>query len=200
MTTSLQHRSANRIVPTLPVNKPDRYTGTAIALHWLIALAVIGTFCFGLYVSGLPFSPRRIRLIAYHKWIGVSIFLFAVVRTLWRASHPAPDLPPGMPLWQRRAAAISHGLLYLLILVIPISGWLYSSAANVPVVYLGLVQLPDLVGADKALAHNLKLLHKVLNYTLAVIVTVHTLAALKHQFIDRDRLLGRMLPSRKSVS
>lgn len=176
----------------------DRYTRTAIGLHWLIALIIFGTFIFGLYVSGLPFSPQRLRLIAYHKWIGVTIFLLVLVRLAWRLTHPAPPLTVPMPGWQRRAATVSHGLLYLLIFVIPISGWLHSSAAGVPVVYLGLVQLPDLIGADKAVAKIFKLVHQTLNYTLATIVTVHALAALKHHFVDRDDVLSRMLPFLKT--
>ena len=178
---------------TMP-QMPARYTGTAIALHWIIGLAIFGTFTLGLYVSGLPISPPRLRLITYHKWIGVTIFSLVVIRLLWRATHAAPPLPESMPAWQRKASAASHGLLYLLIFIIPLSGWIYSSASGVPVVYLGLVQLPDLIGADKALAKTLKLVHQTLNYTLAVTVTVHTLAALKHQFVDRDGVLARMLP------
>ena len=176
----------------------DRYTGTAIALHWLIALIIFSTFCLGLYVSGLPISPQRLRLIAYHKWIGVTIFLLVLVRLFWRLTHAAPALPPILPAWQQRAAEASHGLLYALIFIIPLSGWIYSSAAGVPVVYLGLVQLPDLIDADKALAKNLKLVHQILNYTLAAIVTVHTLAALKHEYVDRDGVLSRMLPFLKT--
>ena len=179
---------------------PARYTGTAIALHWIIALAIFGTFSLGLYVSGLPFSPPRLRLIAYHKWIGVTIFSLVVIRLLWRATHATPPLPDSMPAWQRKAAAASHGLLYLLIFIIPLSGWIYSSASGVPVVYLGLVQLPDLIGADKALAKTLKLVHQTLNYTLAAVVTVHTLAALKHQYVDHDGVLARMLPFLNSTA
>ncbi|MBA2689707.1 MAG: cytochrome b [Burkholderiales bacterium] len=181
------------------LNDSARYTHTAITFHWLIALSIFATFALGLYVSGLPFSPQRLRLISYHKWIGVTIFGLVVLRLLWRATHPAPILPAGLPAWQRRAAAASHLLLYVLMLAIPLSGWMYSSAAGAPVVYFGLLQLPDLIGADKALAQNLKLTHRVLNYTLAGIVTVHVLAALKHQFIDRDGVLARMSPFSKSA-
>jgi cytochrome b561 len=181
-------------------NNNDGYTGTAIGLHWLIAIALFGTFILGLYVSSLPFSPQRIRLISYHKWIGVTIFFFVFIRVLWRLSHTAPRLPNTIPRWQQFASAVSHGFLYVLMVIIPLSGWIYSSAAGVPVVYLGLVQLPDLIGADKALAVNLKFLHKVLNFTLAAIVIVHVLAALKHHFVDRDNVLARMLPLVKRAS
>jgi cytochrome b561 len=99
-----------------------------------------------------------------------------------------------MPDWQRRAAEVVQVLLYALLLVIPVSGWLYSSATGVQVVYLGLVPLPDLVPNDKALAGLLKGTHVALNFTLFALVFVHTAAAFKHHFVDRDPALMRMLP------
>ena len=92
------------------------------------------------------------------------------------------------------AAAAAHALLYALMLVIPLSGWIYSSAAGVQVVYLGLVPLPDLVPKDKALANVLKTVHGTLNYALLALVTAHAGAALKHHWVDRDDVLRRMLP------
>jgi cytochrome b561 len=171
-----------------------QYTRTAISLHWLIALIILAGFSLGLYMHDLPLSPQKLKYYSWHKWIGITVFLLAVVRVAWRLTHEAPALPDGMPEWQRKAAAASHGLLYVLILIIPISGWLYSSASGVPVVYLGKIPLPDLVAPDKALAAQLKLLHKTLNFTLATLVILHIAAALKHQFVDRDGLLTRMLP------
>jgi cytochrome b561 len=99
-----------------------------------------------------------------------------------------------MPEWQRRAAATTHVLLYALMLAIPLSGWLYSSATGVSVVYLGVLPLPDLVPKGKALAAILKVLHVTLNYTLLALVILHAGAALKHHFVDRDGVLARMLP------
>lgn len=148
----------------------------------------------GLYVSDLPFSPQRLRLISYHKWIGITVFLLVLFRLLWRTTHSAPALPDTIPQWQKLAATATHGLLYLLMVAVPLSGWLFSSAAGVPVVYLGLVRLPDLIGADKALAANLKELHEILNYVMLGVVIAHVLAAIKHHFIDKDAVLVRMLP------
>ena len=99
-----------------------------------------------------------------------------------------------MPAWQRRAAAASHALLYLLLIAIPFSGWVYSSATGVQVVYAGVLALPDLVPKDKALADALRLVHVALNSLLATVVCVHVAAALKHHFVDRDDSLVRMLP------
>ena len=171
------------------------YTRTAIALHWLIFTLIACGFTLAVYMVDLPLSPQKLKYFSWHKWIGVTVFLAALVRVGWRLTHPAPALPETMLQWEKRAAAMGHAALYVLIVIIPITGWLYSSATGVPTVYLGLVQLPDLVPHDKPLAGQLKLVHISLNYTLFVIVCIHAAAALKHHFVDRDGVLGRMIPA-----
>ena len=171
-----------------------RYTNTAITLHWLVFALIACGFSLAVYMVGLPLSPQKLKYFSWHKWIGVTVFLLAIARLAWRLRRPAPALPPSMPPLQQRAAVATHVLLYVLIIVIPLTGWLYSSATGVPTVYLGLVQLPDLVGKDRPLAELLKLIHVCLNYTLLTLVIVHTAAALKHHFIDRDDVLARILP------
>lgn len=177
------------------MNPPDvGYTRTAIALHWLIALLVFCAFPLGVYMHDLPFSPGRLKLYSYHKWLGVTVFLLAVVRVAWRIGHPVPPPPAGMPAWQRIASVATHHLLYVLILAVPVSGWLMSSAKGFQTVYLGMIPLPDLLTKDKELGDMLTTVHQALNFTLAALVTVHVAAALKHQFVDRDEVLGRMIP------
>lgn len=173
-----------------------RYTRTAIVLHWLIALLILCGFSLGLYMTELKFSPLKLSLYSYHKWIGVTVFSLALLRLLWRLTHRPPPLPPRLEAWQRHAAGAMHALLYLLILAIPLSGWLYSSAAGVPTVPFGIsaLQLPDLVERNKELAATLRFVHVTLNYSLAVMVALHVLAAFKHQWLDRDHLLDRMNP------
>ena len=120
----------------------DSYTRTAIALHWLIALLIVCGFALGWVMTDIPgFTPAKLRYFSWHKWIGVTVFGLSVLRILWRATHDAPPLPRRISSWQRGAAHLVHLLLYVLIIAIPVSGYLYSSAANVPVVYLGLVPL-----------------------------------------------------------
>ena len=171
-----------------------RYTGTAIGLHWIVVILIVAAWAVGLTMVDLPLSPQKLKLYSWHKWIGVTIFLLTLARLAWRAAHQPPTLSHSIPAWQIRAAAVSHALLYALLFAIPLSGWLFSSASGVPVVYLGLVQLPDLVGRDKALAGLLKQVHVVLNWTLFVIACIHVTAALKHHLVDRDDVLARMLP------
>lgn len=171
-----------------------RYTATAIALHWVTALLLIVTFPLGVYMHGLALSPFKLQLVSYHKWIGVTVLLLTVARLAWRVKHVPPPLPETVPLWQQRAAQGLHLLLFVLLLVIPVSGWLMSSAKGVPVVYLGLVQLPDLVGKDKALGDTLQEVHEALNFGLLALAGMHVAAALKHHFLDKDTTLLRMLP------
>ena len=170
-----------------------RYTRTAVMLHWLSAALILCGFAIGLWMTRLALSPLKLQWYSYHKWIGITVFLIAVCRLAWRWRHPAPRAVP-MPDWQRRAAAATHAALYVLMLAIPVSGWIYSSASGVSVAWLGLVPLPDLVAKDKMLAAVLKVVHTGLNYTLLALVSVHMGAALKHHFVDRDGTLARMLP------
>jgi len=157
-----------------------RYTTPAIVLHWLMALAILGSLCLGAYMSGLPFSPARLKLYNWHKWAGVVILTLAALRLLWRLTHrPPADLP--MPPAQRLAAHAVHWALYALFFAVPLVGWAYSSAAGFPIVVFGVLPLPDFVSPDKALAE-------------ALLVLAHVGAALKHRFIDRDALLARMWP------
>jgi cytochrome b561 len=177
---------------------PERYTRTAVLLHWLLALAIVMNFGVGLYMHELPFSPRRLQLFNWHKWAGVTILALSATRLLWRLLYRPPALPSaalaGMPAWQRLAHQGTHSLLYLLFFAVPLAGWGYSSATGFPVVWFGVLPLPDFVSPDKALAESLKELHKLLSFALASLVVLHVLAVLKHQFIDRDGLLRRMSP------
>jgi cytochrome b561 len=174
----------------------QRYTRTAMALHWLLALAIIGAFGVGLTMVELPFSPGRLKLYNWHKWAGVTILSLSALRLLWRLGHRPPAALPG-PAWEQRAAHAVHGLLYLLFFAVPLSGWAYSSAAGFPIVWFGVLPLPDFVPVDKALAETLKLSHKLLNYGLALLVLAHIAAALKHQFLQGQALLQRMWPAPK---
>ena len=126
--------------------------------------------------------------------------MLSVLRLVWRLTHRPPDLPAKvlstMPAWQRVAHHGAHGLMYLLFLAVPLIGWAYSSAAGFPIVLFGMLPLPDLLSVNKELAEAIKPLHKLSAYALAALVVVHVAAVIKHQFIDRDGLLTRMLPQR----
>ena len=164
-------------------------------MHWLVALLIFAAFGMGWYMTGIHgITPQKLKLFSWHKWLGVTIFALAVLRVSWRLLHQVPALPSGMPRWQQQAAGLVHQLLYALIIVIPLTGYFYSSASGVPVVYLGLFQMPTLIEKNAQLKAILGPMHSWLNYLMAAIVVVHVAAALKHQLIDRDGTLSRMLP------
>ncbi len=175
----------------------ERYTHTAIALHWLIALLIFIAFPLGLYMSDLKLSPTKLQLFSYHKWIGVTVFLLAVGRIVWRATHRPPALPDSIPRLQQFASHIVHGFLYALLFAVPISGWLMSSAKGFKTVLFGIIPLPDLLEKDKELGKLLEIVHQSLNYFLLLLVVLHVAALIKHRFIDRDDVLTRMLPGGK---
>lgn len=186
-----------------PMVSPHRYTTTAIALHWLLALALFATFALGIYMHELPMSPTRLKLFSWHKWAGVTILALSVVRLLWRLAKRPPALPAriadAMPGWQRAAFHGTHHLLYLLFFVVPLTGWAYSSAAGFPIVWFGVLPLPDFVPVNRELADTLKGLHKVLSLGLGAVVLAHIAAAIKHQVVDNDGLLQRMWPGRTAA-
>ena len=169
-----------------------RYNPISVAFHWLMAAIIVVTWSIAIVVSDMPLSPARITGYSWHKWLGVTVFFLVLLRLVWRATHPAPQLEIKMPAWQERAMQLTHFALYLLMIVIPLVGWLMSSAKGYTVNYFGLFELPDLLSKDKALGHQLKDLHEYLADVLVALVCLHVLAALKHQFIDRDGLLSRM--------
>lgn len=179
------------------MNAP-RYTGVAIALHWLIGLMIVTSFCLGLVMVELTLSPTKLRIYSWHKWAGVSIFTLVLFRCLWRLTHAVPPLPASMPRWQRSAAHFTQYVLYALMIVIPLSGWLMSSAKGFQTVYFGVVPIPDLVDKNKELGETLATVHKMLNFTMIGIVIAHAAVALKHHFIDKDDILRRMLPAKKN--
>lgn len=179
---------------TYPAAYSATYTKTAKFLHWLLAIAIISLFAFGFYVSNLPFSPLKLKMLSYHKWAGVTFFMLALIRLSWRIMNRPPSLPLHMGQIERQIAHGGHAMLYLLMLAIPLSGWLMSSAKGFQTVLFGVLPIPDLLEKDRELGQMLLTVHLALNLLLAAIVVGHVLAALKHHFIDKDTVLTRMLP------
>ena len=176
---------------------PSRYTRVAMALHWIIAALIVWGFSLGWIMTDIPgFTPTKLRYFSWHKWIGVTVLVLALIRLLWRATHPAPALPAVMHTWEKLAAHAGHAALYILMLIIPVTGYLYSSAAGIQVVYLGVLPLPTIIGPDTMLKGILKTIHIALNYVLLFAVAGHLLAVIKHELFDKQRLLARMLPGR----
>ena len=174
--------------------QPAAYTRTAVSLHWAIALLIFAAFPLGLYMHDLLLTPYKLRLFNYHKWMGITALILAVVRVAWRLIYRPPDLPAAMPRWERSAAFAMHLLLYVLIFVAPLSGWLMSSATGFQTVLFGVIPLPDLIGKNKEFGQFLLELHRNLDYLLIALIGVHIVAALKHHFFAHDDILTQMLP------
>lgn len=170
-----------------------RYTTTAIIFHWLMALLIFAALAMGVYMVDLRISPDKLKLYAWHKWIGVTVIVLAAFRLWWRL-YQAPPPEPVMPVWQRNAAKVTHYFFYGLFFLIPISGWLFSSAKGFQTVYLGIIPLPDLIDKNDEIATILKQVHLLAGYFLGGLLALHIGAALKHQFIDKDGLMRRMNP------
>jgi len=172
-----------------------RYGGVAQGLHWLVAALVLSQFGLGWYMSDLPLSQLKFDLYQLHKSLGLTIFALAVVRLAWRLGHPPPPLPAGLPAWERAAARSTHALLYALLLVQPLIGFLQSNAANFPVVMWGVLPVPALIGTDEVLGETLLEVHEAVASVLLALIALHVLAALRHHFLLKDDVLRRMLPA-----
>jgi cytochrome b561 len=175
-------------------NTSTQYGSVAQGLHWLVVALLIGAYSLGFYMEDLPVSPARVKLFAYHKWLGVTIFAVVALRLGWRLWSPPPPLPATLPRWEMRAAEITHRLLYLLLFAVPLSGWLMSSAKGFQTVLFGMLPLPDLLAKNPPLGAALEVTHKALNKILLGVVLLHVAAALKHHVVDRDAVLARMTP------
>ncbi len=184
----------------------SRYTGPAIALHWLVAAGIIANILLIWITWTMSDDSPNVRpIIDMHKSIGITVLGLASMRLLWRATHRPPAFPAGYALWERRAAHAAHWILYALIFAMPLSGWLHDSAWKdaaahplklfwvIPWFRIGAVTSLD--PATKETLHGLfGQIHTSLAYVIYAMFTVHVLGALKHQFIDKEPELQRMMP------
>jgi len=176
------------------LSSTSRWGAIAKIFHWSMAIGLVGMLLAGYFMTDLPNSRFKIDVYSLHKSTGLTLLALLVFRLLWRWLDPTPLLPAHTPRWQRLLAKASHGLLYLLMLAMPLSGWLYNSAANFPLRWFGTIRIPALSGPDRELKHLAGDLHEAFAIALAILLCVHVAAALKHHFIDRDSILKRMLP------
>ena len=175
-------------------NTSTGYGLVAIALHWSMALVVIGLFALGLWMTSLDYYDAWYkRGPELHKGIGVLLFLVLTSRLLWRWSNPLPRPEPTHAPWERRLAGIAHRALYVLMFAVMIAGYLISTADGRSINVFGLFSVPATLSGLPEQEDIAGLVHEWLAYSLIGLATLHALAALKHHFIDRDRTLARML-------
>ena len=177
-----------------------RYGLVAMTLHWLIALAIVSNFAIGLYMHELPkLKPSTIELYQIHKSIGLTVLALSVLRLLWRLVNPVPPLPEGLPGWERFAARASHVLLYVLMIGIPLAGWIMVSVSplEIPTFWFKQFQVPHLpLGAFRGeeAEEAMEVIHASLAYAMAGLFVLHILAALRHHLILKNDVLRRMIP------
>lgn len=174
----------------------QRYSRLSIFFHWMIAFLIMGAFALGSIMTDMKISPSKLQYYSWHKWMGVSIFGLVALRLLLRLFLGAPAYPVSMKKWETQLANATHIFLYVLMFAVPLSGYFYTSAAGIPVVYFKLIQLPTIIGPNPELKPILKELHEVLTTVLLIVVSLHVAAALKHFFIDKDGIFQRMLPGK----
>lgn len=182
----------------MPLRSSDaRWGALAQFFHWTVALLIVAQGTIGLSMVEMATTPAKVKVYALHKSIGLTVLALALLRLAWRAADRRPADPPAMPRWQVLASRLTHAALYALILAIPLSGWLFNSAANFPLSWFGLLHVPSLTGgAAPALKALARTTHEALFWTLAAVLALHVGAALKHHLVDRDAVLARMLPWR----
>jgi len=190
-----------------------RYTAVAIALHWVIAAAIVGNFALGLWmheaIDAAQHPSRVVEAYQVHKSLGLTVLILSLFRLAWRLLHRPPPLPNSLSAGQKFIAGATHWLFYALMIALPLSGWLYVSTQwrdgaplNVPTLWFGLFEVPHLLGLDQAtldarqdLAAVTGETHELLAFGTMGLLLLHVGAALKHQFVDRDGILGRILPA-----
>lgn len=175
-------------------NTEKRFGIVSILFHWTIAALMIGLIIVGLYMEPLPINALKLKLYGLHKEFGILVMFLAILRMLWLIINRSPTYPSHMPRWQQHAARAVHILFYGLMFALPLTGWMISSAAGLPVSFFGLFVMPDLVAPSEALRLTLQGAHKWLAYGLIAALCAHIAGTIQHHFIYKDDILRRILP------
>jgi cytochrome b561 len=177
----------------------NKYNLLAMAFHWLMFLGLAAAVVMAWIMTEIDgITPFKLRLYNYHKWLGVSLFVLAAARLLWRWIVKPPRLPATMSARDQTLAHLGHAALYGLMFSIPLIGYFYSLAAGYPVVWFGVIELPVLIGPSPTLKPILKEAHELFANALIFLAAAHALIALKHHFINKDSVLSRMVPFLKA--
>lgn len=167
-------------------------------LHWSVAALIFALIAIGWLARLSPLSPEKITLFYWHKSLGMLVLALVLVRIGWRAGNHPPALPQGLARWEEPLARATHVLLYLVILAMPISGWLINSAAGIPFKIFWTIPLPAIAPVSARLEGSFELAHLVIFWVLAALLLGHVGAALRHHFLLRNTVLLRMLPFAKN--
>jgi len=175
----------------------SRYTTAAIVFHWVVAILALAMIGLGLSMTDIPKgSPDRAFYFNLHKSIGITTALLVLARLWWRAKHPPPSLPASMPGWEVQAAKISHAMLYMCLILMPLSGFSASQFTKYGVTFFGLFKIPPMGSENKLVYDLLQGVHEVTAALLITLIVIHVLAAFKHLLINRDSVFQRMWPGK----
>jgi len=172
----------------------QKFNPFAKFFHWVMALLIIFQIPLALYMIKLPLSPDKFGKYALHKSIGICLLALIALRLAWKLIKKHPPLPSDMPRKEQLLAHATHGVLYLIIFGLPITGWISSNAANFPVSVFGVIDLPSLVQPNKELHYLMEGIHKYIGYVLIALISIHVFAAFYHHFARKDNVLLSMLP------
>jgi cytochrome b561 len=176
-----------------------RYDKVAIALHWLVAIGVFVMIGLGWYMTDIPKgTPARAFYFNLHKSIGLTVGIIVLIRVWWRWTHQPPPLPPGTQSWVFSASKLSHGLLYALLVLMPLAGFIASNFTKYGVTYFGLFKIGPFFAENKALWELFQGIHQAASEVLVIVIAIHIAGAFKHLLIDKDGVFYRMLPGRSS--
>lgn len=178
-------------------NTLEKYGAVAKFFHWIIALMIIGMLCVGLYMTNdnVHLSmPDKMQIFGLHKSFGITILVLASLRLLWKLINTHPIPLPNHKRWEKNLAALVHGLLYAAMFLMPLTGWIGSSAKGFSVSVFHIFTMPNLVARNENLADIMWETHEVVAYVLIGIIGLHFAGAMKHMVIDKDGTLRRMLP------
>jgi cytochrome b561 len=173
-------------------NTSYAYGSVAKFLHWLLFILVLVMIVGGFFMDDVPKAYKGV-IYNLHKLTGLTILLLMVVRWCWMMINVKPMLPTAMPNWQRKATRLVHELLYLLIIAMPLAGWIGSSSAGKPP-HIGDLKLSLPIPEDKSLIEAAFNMHELIAYGIIFLVCVHAAAALYHHYIRKDDVMRRMLP------
>ena len=179
-------------------NTDTHYGALAKFFHWVSALVILVLCLVGLSMTELPNSPEKFQIFAMHKSFGILILILVSLRIGWRLYSPAPEASEHHASWEKTLAKITHLLLYVAMIGMPLSGWVMSSSAEYPVPFFG-INLPPITGKNEALHEFSVEAHEILAYVLMALIALHAAGAFKHYFIDRDDTLARMSFARSPV-
>lgn len=173
-------------------NTHEHFGIIAITFHWVMALLLIGMVAIGLYMTSLPNNMLKLKLYGWHKEFGFLVLMLAALRIIWRLKNILPTYD-SLTTFEYYAARMVHWLFYVFMFALPITGWIITSAAGLPVSFFGIFLIPTLMGPNPETMTIFANIHEWLAYGLIIIFSLHVLAALKHHFINKDDILKRMI-------